>query len=320
MGVDDVSARPTGETILVTGGAGFIGSHLVDALVEENEVRVLDDFSSGRREYVHPDAELFEGCLGDGELVDAAMDGVDLIFHEAAVVSVQKSIEDPRESHETNVDGALSILEGARREDARVVVASSAAVYGQPEYVPIDEEHPMEPSSPYGFEKVAVDEYARLYNELYDLETVSLRYFNAYGPRQTGGDYSGVVSIFFEQALSGDPITVNGDGEQTRDFVHVSDVVRANLLAAETDAIGEAFNIGTDDVVTIRELAEIIRDVTGSESEIVHTDPRSGDIVESQAVISKARKRLGFEPRIKLEDGLHSLADRRGSEEPRQHR
>lgn len=302
------SIRPEGQEILVTGGAGFIGSHLVDALVDRNNVRVLDDLTSGSRSNVHPEATLIEGDIRNETTLKHAMAGVDLVFHEAAVVSVQRSIEEPRESHAINVDGSLSVLECARHEDARVVLASSAAVYGEPEYIPINEEHPTEPMSPYGFEKFSLDEYARMYHELYGLETVSLRYFNAYGPRQTGGDYSGVISIFLDQARSGVPITVNGDGKQTRDFVHISDIVQANLLAAETETIGEVFNIGTGEVVTINELAEVIRTVTGSESEITHTNPRSGEIEESQADISKAHRALGFKPQVTLEDGLRSLA------------
>lgn len=301
------SLGPVGATVLVTGGAGFIGGHLVDALVDSNEVRVLDDFSSGRHEHVHPDAEVYDGSLSDDELLASAADGVDVVFHEAAIVSVQQSIDDPRRSHEVNVRGTLSVLEAARREGTRVVLASSAAIYGQPEYVPIDEAHPLKPLSPYGFEKVAVDEYARLYHDLYGLETVSLRYFNVYGPRQTGGDYSGVITIFLEQAAAGEPITVNGDGTQTRDFVHISDVVRANLLAAETDAVGESFNVGTGDTVSIASLAETIRDVVDSPSDIVHTEPRAGDIQDSQAEISKARAQLEYEPKVGLEEGLRAL-------------
>jgi UDP-glucose 4-epimerase len=299
---------PTGRTILVTGGAGFIGSHLVEALVADNDVRVLDDLSGGRRERLPPEATFIEGSLRDDETVARAMDGVDLVFHEAAVVSVERSVDAPDASHAVNVGGTLSVLERAREEDARVVLASSAAIYGHPEYTPIDEAHPTEPSSPYGLEKATVDEYARLYNELYGLETVALRYFNVYGPGQAGGDYSAVISIFLEQARNDDPITIDGDGEQTRDFVHVSDVVQANLLAAETDAVGEAFNVGTGSSVTVRELAETIRDVAGSDSGIVHGEPRPGDIDDSWADISKIRAELGYEPTTTLEDGLGRLA------------
>ncbi|AGB39034.1 NAD-dependent epimerase/dehydratase family protein [Natronococcus occultus] len=299
---------PRGETILVTGGAGFIGSHLVDVLTDENDVRVLDNLSSGRRERLPDGVTLFEGDLRDGDTVGRATADVDLIFHEAALVSVEESVAAPVESHSVNVDGTLALLERARAEDARVVLASSAAIYGHPEYVPIDETHPTAPSSPYGLEKVTIDEYARLYHELYGLETVVLRYFNVYGPRQVGGDYSAVISVFLEQARSGDPITVDGDGTQTRDFVHVSDVVQANLLAATTDAVGESFNVGTGSSVTIRELAETIRTVVGSDAEIVHGDPRPGDIDRSRAAIEKARTELGYEPTVPLEAGLETLA------------
>jgi UDP-glucose 4-epimerase len=300
---------PTGETILVTGGAGFIGSHLVDALADENDVRVLDSLSSGRRDRVPDGVTLVEGDLRNDDAVARATDGIDLVFHEAALVSVERSVEDPVESHAVNVDGTLALLERVRAEDARVVLASSAAIYGHPEYTPVDEDHPAEPSSPYGLEKATADEYARLYHELYDIETVSLRYFNVYGPRQVGGDYSAVISIFLEQARAGEPITIDGDGTQTRDFVHVSDVVRANLLAATTDAVGESFNVGTGSSVTIRELAETIREVVGSDSEIVHGEPRPGDIEHSRASISKIRTELGYEPTVNLEEGLSRLAE-----------
>ena len=300
-------APPTGKTVLVTGGAGFIGSSIVDALVADNDVRVLDNLTGGQRGRVHPDATFIEGDLRDDETVARAMADVDLVFHEAALVSVAESVEAPLASHDINVDGTLAVLEAARDTGARVVLASSAAIYGHPEYTPIDEEHPTDPSSPYGLEKLTVDEYARLYHELYDLETVALRYFNVYGPGQAAGDYSAVISVFLDQARAGEPITVNGDGTQTRDFVHISDVVRANLLAAETDAVGEAFNVGTGETVTIRELAETIRDVVGSDSEIVHRDPRPGDIDQSQADISKIETQLGYKPTMSLTDGLSTL-------------
>lgn len=297
----------TGQTVLVTGGAGFIGSHLVDAVVGENEVRVLDDLSSGTRTNLHPAATLVEGDLRDPEVLARAMRNVDVVFHEAAVVSVRASVEDPTTSHAINCTATLDLLERAREEDARVVLASSAAVYGHPTGVPIDEGQPMTPTSPYGVQKLAIDQYARQYHELYGLDTVPLRYFNAYGPRQTGGDYSGVISVFMRQAQHGDPITIEGDGTQTRDFVHVDDIVQANLLAATTDHVGEAYNIGTADAVTIRRLAEHVRDIADSDSEIVHVESRPGDIRHSVADIDAARDRLGFEPSVSLADGLAEL-------------
>ena len=220
-------------------------------------------------------------------------------------MSVQRSIENPVESHQTNLDPILTILEAARGTDTRVVFASSAAIYGNPEYTPIDEDHHKDPNSPYGLEKLSADHYCRLYHNLYGVEAVALRYFNVYGPRQQAGDYSGVISIFRDQALNDEPITVEGDGSQTRDFVHVDDVVRANLLAAtHDDAPGKAFNVGTGTEISIRELAEVIKDVTASDSEITHVDPREGDIEESVAEISRARDVLDFEPEYDIYDGL----------------
>lgn len=299
--------HPQDRTVLVTGGAGFIGSHLVDALVRYNDVRVLDDFSTGRPGFVHDDATLYEGDIRNTDLVDEAMAGVDVVFHEAALVDVSRSVSEPIASQSINVDGTLTVLEAARRADARVVVASSAAIYGNPVSLPIDEDHRLAPNSPYGLQKLTVDEYARLYDELYDLPTVPLRYFNVYGPRQTGGDYAGVIAVFLEQARAGEPLTVHGDGTQTRDFVHVSDIVQANLRAAATTETGRAFNVGTGDSVTIRELAEIVRRVTDADVPIEHVDAREGDIDRSRADISRARDRLGYEPTYQLEAGLSDL-------------
>ena len=292
------------QTVLVTGGAGFIGSHIVDALLPDNDVRILDNFSTGVRERPPEAATVIEGDVRDTEAVEQAMDGVDIVFHQAAIVSVDKSVEDPATSNDVNLDGTLAVLEAARTEDARVVFASSAAIYGTPESLPVDEGHPKEPLSPYGLEKLTADHYCRLYAELYGLPTVALRYFNVYGPRQTGGDYAGAITVFSEQARGGGPLTVHGDGEQTRDFVNVADVVRANMLAATTDATGEAFNIGTGTETSITTVAETIRDHVDPETELTHVDPREGDIRESVANIEKAREQLGYEPTIELDDGL----------------
>lgn len=301
---------PTGQTVLVTGGAGFIGSHLVEALSSSNDVRVLDDLSSGSRGRLPDGVTLVEGDVRDADALDRATDGVDLIFHEAAVVDVGASVDDPVTTHDVNCTAALHLLERARREDARVVLASSAAIYGHPDRIPVDEDEPQTPTSPYGLQKLALDRYALIYRDLYDLETVPLRYFNVYGPRGVSGDYAGVIGVFLRQAVAGDPITVDGTGTQTRDFVHVDDVVRANLLAATTDHVGEAYNVGTGGAVSIRELADVVRDVTGSDSEVVHRDPRPGDIEHSLADVSKARDRLGYEPTVELADGLTDLAAR----------
>lgn len=303
--VDDIG--PMEQEILVTGGAGFIGSHLVDALVEENNVRVLDNLSTGFRSNVHPDATLIEGNIRDRNTVQEAMAGIDLVFHEAAMVSVMRSIEEPRQSHEANVTATIDVLDIARKEDASVVLASSAAIYGVPENVPVSEDDPKDPLSPYGLDKSTVDRYARLYHDQYDLDTVVLRYFNAYGPRQVASDYSGVVSIFLDQAQNGEPITIEGDGSQTRDFVHINDIVQANLRAATANVSGEAFNVGTGTSVTILELAETIRSVVNSKSEIVHREARPDDIAQSRANISKIESMLGYEPLFELHAGLETL-------------
>ena len=303
----DVSDR----TVLITGGAGFVGSHLAEALVADNDVRVLDILSSGSREHVPDGAELIVGDVTDPETVAEAMDGVDLVFHEAAMVSVEQSVENPPASNRVNAAATVNLLECARREDARVVLASSSAIYGHPDSVPVSEDDPKEPTSPYGIDKLALDHYARRYHDLYGLETVALRYFNVFGPRQNP-EYSAVVSVFFDQAADGGPLTIEGDGEQTRDFVDVSDVVRANLLAATTDRVGEAFNVGTGHSVTINELAEMVAELADEKVEISHVEPRPGDIRHSEADVSKIRDALGYEPMVSLETGLKQLAEHTG--------
>ena len=296
------------DSVLVTGGSGFIGSALVESLRGDVDVRVLDVDTDPE-----PPAgvEVIEGDVRDPQVVDDAVAGVDVIFHQAALVSVPESVADPVESHTTNATGTLRVLEAARRHDARVVVASSAAVYGQPDSVPLSETATLAPTSPYGTDKLAADQYVRLYNDLYDLDAVALRYFNVYGPGQAGSDYAAVIDVFVEQARHGEPITVEGDGEQTRDFVHVDDVVRANRLAARTDAVGAAYNVGTGESVSVNRLAEQVKSVVGSDSPIVHAEPRDGDIRHSRADISQAREQLGYEPTVDLAEGLATVVEHR---------
>ena len=295
------------KTVLVTGGAGFIGSHIAEALVADNDLRVLDNLSSGRREQVPDDAELVQGDLRDESALDWATADVDVIFYQAGLVSVDRSVDEPVRSHRTNATATVELLERARRENARIVVASSCAIYGDPELTPVPEDAAKTPKSPYAIDKLALDQYTRAFADLYDLDAVPLRYFNVYGPGQTAGEYSGVISAFIEQARAGEPITVHGDGEQTRDFVHVSDVVDANLAAATTDHTGRAYNIGTGTSTSIRELAELIRRTVGSESEIVHTDARPGDVRRSEAAIGRAREDLHYEPTVPLDEGIAAL-------------
>lgn len=293
-------------TVLVTGGGGFVGGHLVEALNKGNEVRVLDDFSTGRRENIPNSVKVIQGDVRDETVVNEAIRNVDVVYHLAAQISIDHSVEAPRNSHHINVDGTLTVLEAVRRSDARIVLASSCAIYGTPNSVPIPESGPKEPISPYGLEKLTLDRYARMYNQLYDVPTVVVRPFNIYGPRQSGA-YSGVINTFIQQARQGEDLTVHGDGKQTRDFVHVHDVVRAFIAAGTTDAVGEAFNVGTGESKTILELAETVRRVSGAEVDIVHAESRSGDIPKSRADISKPQDHLGYHPSITLEQGLKSL-------------
>ena len=291
---------------VITGGLGFIGGHIAESLAHDT-VHILDKDSCSDQ-----DSQVTRADIRDESAVDETVAGADVVFHEAALVSVGESIEKPALSHATNATGTLTVLEAARKQgqrqtddqgQPRVVFASSAAVYGHPEYTPVDEDHPKEPTSPYGIDKLTADHYCRRYHDLYDVETVSLRYFNVYGPGQSG-DYAGVITTFIEQALDGGPITVHGDGSQTRDFVFIDDVVQANRLAATTENVGTAYNVGTGESITIRQLAELIQDVTDTSADIVHTDAREGDITQSKADVSRARDELGFEPTVSLRDGL----------------
>ncbi|WP_340101298.1 NAD-dependent epimerase/dehydratase family protein [Salinibaculum salinum] len=296
-----------GTTALVTGGAGFIGSHIAAALAEPANVRVLDDFSSGSVANVPGGIRMLEGDICDEMVLAQAMEGVDVVFHQAGLASVTASVDNPVASHHRNATGTLAVLEAARRADARVVLASSAAIYGPPTELPITEEHPKRPTTPYGVDKLAADRYASIYADRYGLPTVALRYFNVYGPGQSTSA-AGVVSAFLDRARSDDPITIHGDGTQTRDFVHVADVVRANLLAARTDASGTAFNIGTGTGTSIAELADLVRDSVDGAVPIEHTAQREGDIDHSRADITRASNGLGFDPKVSLRDGIAALA------------
>ena len=303
------------EAALVTGGAGFIGSHLAGRLAIDGDVRVLDDLSTGDRDAVPEAATLIQGDVTDYQSVVRAAEGVDVIFHLAAVVSVEESVEDPVKTNRTNIDGTIAVLEAAREVGARVVFASSAAVYGQPEALPVTVDEPQNPQSPYGASKTAADAYVRAYESSYDVPTVALRYFNVYGRGQRG-PYSGVIEAFLRRAFDDEPLVVHGDGEQTRDFVHVSDVVRANLAAATTDDTGTAYNIGTGRSVTVNELASIVAAAADVDAEVRHDSPRPGDVRHSRAATERTEDRLGFRAQVDLESGLAELVDaRRGGEE-----
>lgn len=296
---------------LVTGGAGFIGSHLVEALVASGcRVIVVDNLSTGHRrnlDHLGDRIEFVEGDIRDAVLLDRVMNGCDVVFHQAALVSVTQSVQDPSDSCDINELGTVRVLDAARRNGVRrVVLASSSAVYGDDPQLPKTEALTPHPLSPYAVQKLAGEFYASVFGTLYALETVCLRYFNVFGPRQDpSSPYSGVISIFMTQAAAGLPPTIYGDGNQTRDFVYVKDVVSANLLAAvNSAAVGRVFNVGTGSSIRIRELWRLIGELSTCEVEPRFAPPRAGDIRESVADISEIKDALGFSPQVRLREGL----------------
>lgn len=297
--------------ILVTGGAGFIGSHLAEELVrQKHEVRILDNFSSGNMENIRGisnKVDLLEGTITSKPVVDDAVKGCDYVFHEAAMVSVEESIKNPVKTWDINIRGTLLILSAAYRSGVkRVILASSAAVYGDTLALPKREDGSIAPKSPYGESKHINEMNAHKYHKDYKLDTVCLRYFNVFGPRSDPhSPYSGVISKFISAALKKEKPVIYGDGEQTRDFVYVKDVVSANLLAmGEKRAAGEIFNIGSGTEVSINQLWKQIAKMAKSGAVPIHEPPRQGDIRRSFASIVKAEKALGFKPQCSLEKGL----------------
>ncbi len=304
--------------VLVTGGAGFIGSHLVDRLVGEGySVRVLDDLSSGcldniREHFVGGRVEFVRGDVKDAGVVGECCRGVRFVVHLAAVVSVPFSVANPALTFETNVNGTVNVLVAAAREKGgRVVFASTCAVYGDPEYLPLDENAACKPISPYAESKLAAERYAVGFCERGVLDCVALRFFNVYGPRQCMNDYSGVITRFVDLAVHGFPLTVYGDGSATRDFVYVDDVVAfvMKCLVAE-GAVGEVFNVGTGRAVSVKELAKTVLELSGSRSNVCFCEPRTGDILHSYADVGKAERLLGFRARTELRDGLRFLIEK----------
>ncbi|MGH0034412.1 MAG: SDR family oxidoreductase [Myxococcota bacterium] len=306
-----MSAATGAKRALVTGGAGFIGHHLAARLLAHGwAVRVLDDLSSGRRENVERagrEAELCVGDIRDASLLQRCLDGVDVVFHQAAVASVPRSVADPVGTSSVNVEGTLAVLEASRRAGVRrVVLASSSAVYGDDPAMPKVETQPVRLLSPYALHKYTDERMARLYAELYGLETVCLRYFNVYGPRQDPeSDYAAVIPLFVSAALQGKAVRIHGDGEQTRDFVYVGDVVEANRLAAVAPGVsGEVFNVAAGSTISVNALAQTIGECVGIELEAVHEDERPGDVRDSWADVGKIARGLGFEAQTRLADGL----------------
>jgi nucleoside-diphosphate-sugar epimerase len=300
----------------VAGGAGFIGSHIVDTLIAADaKVTVMDNLYTGRLENIeqHKQNKNFHFVKGDIrnlKLVKETVNSADYVINASAVVSVPRSIEDPVLVNEVNVKGTLNLLKAS--VDSRVkrfIQASSASVYGDAKTLPVREDSATEPLSPYAVSKLAADNYAAVFFQVYGLETVCLRYFNVYGPRQANNPYSGVITRFANDLLGNQPPKIFGDGKQTRDFVFVEDAASANLLAlTKKNAAGEIFNIASGKATTINELFQILREIMGKKSfKPVHGEPRVGDIRHSYANIEKAKVRLGYNPVFSLENGLKEL-------------
>ena len=293
-----------GRRVAVTGGAGFIGSNLVARLVGlESTVTVLDNLSSGYSVNLapFPSVRFVNGDVRDARTVSEAFAGADTVFHLAASVGNKRSLDNPIEDAEVNVLGTIQVLEAARRLGIRkVVVSSSAGIFGELKTLPIREDHAVEPDSPYGCTKLCEEKLSLAYARLYGFDAVCLRYFNVFGPNQRFDAYGNVIPIFVFQMLRGETLTIFGDGEQTRDFVHVSDVVQANLLAAEREGVSGAFNLGSGTRVTINRLVELIADASGGRPSVRYGPQRPGDVRDSLADISAAQRTLGYRPSAAL--------------------
>jgi UDP-glucose 4-epimerase len=292
-------------TVLVTGGAGFIGSHLVDALIGRGHaVRVVDNFTNGDRETLNPAAEIIVGDVRNIDSLRAAFHGVDCVFHAAALPRVMLSIERPVETHLTNVVGTLNALIAARDAGVRrFIYSGSSSVYGAQSQLPLTESMAPNPLTPYALQKLAGEQYTRMFNRLFGMETLTLRYFNVYGPRMaTEGAYVTVIGVFLRDRLAGRPLTIHGDGLQTRDFTHVRDVVRASLAAMDaTTADGRALNIGRGKSMSVNEIAAIVG------GHVIHDAPRPGDPRDTLADLAAARAVLGWEPEVATEAGVREL-------------
>jgi nucleoside-diphosphate-sugar epimerase len=295
---------------LVTGGAGFIGSHLAEELVRRGErVRVVDNLVTGKRHNLThlPAVEFIEGDLAEAGVARRAVAGVEYVLHQAAIPSVPRSVQDPVTSHRANVDGSLNLLVAARDAGVRrVVYAGSSSAYGDTPTLPKVETMPPAPLSPYALQKLVGEQYCQLFTRLYGLETVTIRYFNVFGPRQDpSSPYSGVISLFISALSEGQRPTIFGDGEQTRDFTYVANVVDGVLRACRAErASGEVINVATGGRVSLNQLFRTLRDLLGADVEPIHADARPGDVRHSQADIGKARRLLGYEPIVGFEAGL----------------
>ena len=301
---------------LVTGGAGFIGSHIAQRLLGDgHEVRILDNLTTGRMENLADfaqDVEFVEGDIRDADALQRVCEGCELVFHQAAVVSVPYSVEHPQETLDVNLQGTFNVLQAARAQGVRrVMFACSAAIYGEDPELPKREAMAPAPLSPYGLEKIAGEYYMNVFNALYGLETVALRYFNVFGPRQDPkSPYSGVISIFVSKVLARQTPTVFGDGLQSRDFVFVDNVVQANMLAATVPgAPGRCYNVGCGQQTTLNDLLQMLGRLTDQDVKPIYAETRAGDIKDSLADISRIRQELGYDPRVGVEEGLNQLLE-----------
>ena len=299
--------------VLVTGGAGFIGSNVARLVTEETRARVvvLDDLSSGYRSNLDGlPISFVEGDVRDAGAIRRAIEGCDTVFHLAASVGNTRSIDDPFRDSEVNVIGTLRVLESARHAGVgKVVYSSSAGIFGELKTVPIREDHPIDPDTPYGASKLGGEKLCLAYAKLYPIECVCLRYFNVYGVNQRYDAYGNVIPIFAHRVLRGESIVIFGDGEQTRDFVNVRDVSRANLLAAQTRGLSGAFNIASGTRITINRLAELVTRESGAPTRVEYGAPRKGDVRHSLADISAAGDAFGYAPAVDLEDGLREYME-----------
>ena len=302
-------------TYLVTGGAGFIGSHLTEELVRRgHRVRVLDSLITGKRRNLDhvPGVEFVEGDLADLSVARQAAAGIDFVLHQAAIPSVPRSVKDPIASNRANITASLNILVAARDAGVkRLVYAGSSSAYGNTPTLPKREDMPANPLSPYALQKLVAEQYCQMFTRLYGFETVTTRYFNVFGPRQDpGSPYSGVISLFSSAILEGRRPIIYGDGEQTRDFTYVANVVDGVLRACEAPkAPGEAMNVATGGRISLNELLRVMNKICGTKAEPIYKEPRAGDVHDSQADITKARQLLGFEPIVELEEGLRRTLD-----------
>jgi nucleoside-diphosphate-sugar epimerase len=308
---------PLSGVALVTGGAGFIGSHIAAALLNQGaRVRVIDDLSTGYRENIAEiggEVDFINASLTDSRALNQALQGVELVFHEAAIPSVPRSVAKPSESHEASVNATFSLLLAARDEKVRrVVYAASSSAYGDQPELPKSENLKPDPLSPYAVAKLVGEYYCQVFSRVYGLETVSLRYFNVFGPRQDpGSQYSGVISRFMDSLLKGDQPIIYGDGEQSRDFTYISNVVDANLRAAESPSVvGQVVNIANGERVTINEVFEMVKKLTGrTEVKAEYAPARTGDVRDSLADLTLARSLMGYSPKVGLEEGLRLTLD-----------